>query len=496
MVATINHNFPMNAAIYIRKSREDKDKPSQRLNVQREQLPAHATQQGWAITIYDDGHASAARGKAENLPERSRLETDIRAGKINIILTIELSRLSRDESMQDYIGLLTLCADHHVKLATISRILDPAQHSDWMLLLMEGGFSSVEMKVLQARMKEGRDEAFRAGKFLGGGCPPPYRYDKAQGRPVIDADLLLKAQRVWKMAETNSARNLAIQLGMPLISTRRMLADDRLLFCQALRIDPITGDTIPCEWEACIDADQAERIRAARRKGHTEPRRHAGGLLSNLGIMICGYCGTTYRGFKGQTRNDGTWTDYYGCRGKETKGRCPKTSMIEQSIIDDRVIINITGTLDKMSELKAAWQSTQDNSTTDIVKHLNSEISTLETKRQRLTAAISEGVIDFADAKQQMAAIKNDLERVQKERISAKQKELHEPQWDLLEEIQEAFSHADQDEQREIIVAAIKAIRVFSTYITIEYLFPRSMDGSTIARVHLPTKDRVYKTQQ
>ena len=246
--------MPTTCAIYIRKSREEKDKPSQRLTVQRSQLPTHATAQGWAISIYDDGHASAAQGKTESLKERARLEADIRGGKINIILTIELSRLSRDDTMQDYIAWLTLCADHRVKLATMSRILDPAQHSDWMLLLMEGGFSSVEMKVLRGRMKEGRDQAFQSGKFLGGGCPPPYRLDKAQGRLVIDPEQLARTQQVWKLAETMSARQLAMHLNMPLISTRRMLADDRLLFCQALRMEPATGETIPCDWQPCLDA--------------------------------------------------------------------------------------------------------------------------------------------------------------------------------------------------------------------------------------------------
>lgn len=87
----------MNCAIYLRKSRKDKDKHAHRLIVQREQLPAYAIAQGWQPVIYDDGHASAARGKADDLKERARLEGDIRAGKINIILTIELSRLSRDD---------------------------------------------------------------------------------------------------------------------------------------------------------------------------------------------------------------------------------------------------------------------------------------------------------------------------------------------------------------------------------------------------------------
>ena len=477
-------------AIYIRKSREEKDKPAQRLTVQREQLPAYAITRGWSIEIYDDGHASAAQGKTEHLKERARLESDISAGKVNIILTIELSRLSRDDTMQDYIAWLTLCAKHRVKLATMSRTLDPSQHSDWMLLLMEGGFSSVEMKVLQGRMKQGRDQAYQTGKYMGGGCPPPYRYDKAQGKLVIDPDQLSQVKRVWELAETMSARKLAIHLNMPLISTRRMLADDRLLFCQALRHGD-DGELIACEWEPCIDAEQAERIRAARRKGYTGPRRHAGGLLSNLGIMVCGYCGTTYRGFKGQTRKDGTWTNYYGCRGKETKGLCPKTSMIEQSIIDDRVITNLIGTLDKISALKIAWESIQSSlSGTDRIKQLKDDQRKLEIKKTRLTMAISEGIIDFADAKPQMVAIKQSLEQLKAEQIRLLRDQTEEPAWDTLSAAGEIFNDIPPDEQREIFTLAIKQIRVFPKYLTIEYNFPRSSDGNTTTRVHLPTSTK------
>lgn len=217
----------MNCAIYIRKSRKDKSKPAHRLNVQRQQLPAYAKAQGWQPIVYDDGHASAARGKTEDLKQRSRLEADIRDGKINIILTIELSRLSRDDSMQDYTAWLHLCSQHQIKLATMSRTLDPAQHSDWMLLLMEGGFSSVEMKMLQARMKEGRAEAFRAGKYLSGNPPLPYVYDKQLGGLRIDQDQLKEAETILTMAETMSVHRIVKKTGKPEITIRRMISDDR-----------------------------------------------------------------------------------------------------------------------------------------------------------------------------------------------------------------------------------------------------------------------------
>ncbi len=39
-------------------------------------------------------------------------------------------RLSRDDSMHDYTAWLHLCSQKGVKLATMSRTLDPNQHSD------------------------------------------------------------------------------------------------------------------------------------------------------------------------------------------------------------------------------------------------------------------------------------------------------------------------------------------------------------------------------
>jgi hypothetical protein len=169
--------------------------------------------------------------------------------------------------------------------------------------------------------------------------------------------------------------------------------------------------------------------------------------------------------------------------------------MVEQSIIDERVAINLLGTLDRMTDLKIAWASAQDGTSIGSkTVQLIREQQQLEIKKQRLTAAITEGIIEFADAKQQMAAIKSALEMVQKEKDALIQAHVDEPEWDILEEAKGIFHEANDKEKREIITHAIKQIRVFPSYLTIEYLFPRAIDGSATARVHLPTKEGVYKT--
>lgn len=485
----------MKAAIYIRKSREDKDKPSHRLSVQREQLPAHAAAQGWEIEIYDDGHASAARGKVEDLKERGRLEADIRAGRIGVILTIELSRLSRDDSLQDYVAWLHLCAEHRVKLATMSRILDPSQHSDWMLLLMEGGFSSVEMRVLKGRMKEGYDHAYREGRFLGGTPPAPYVYDPREKRPVIDPDQLAHLKTIWKLAETHSAQAISVELSVPEVSVRRAISDKRLLVYQSLRVDPSTGEYIRCEWEPCMDAEQAARIRAGRRtrvKGND--RRPYAALLSNLQLLYCGYCGNTAKTWSdSKIRKDGSRRHYYGCQTKNVKNKCEKARLIPQTILHDRLIENLFNTLAQGDALKLFWQMEMDRENPGKeLEALAKRAQKERDKKARLVAAISEGVLEFTDAKLQMAGINQALEDIEAERRSLTVQAARAPDWTALELTREEFEDLHSDDQREFLQAIISKITIYENYAIVTYPFPRNADGDRTSRIKFPPKQDGY----
>jgi len=485
----------MNAAIYIRKSREEKDRPSHRLTVQREQLPAHATAQGWSYEIYDDGHASAARGKAESLKERGRLEADIRAGKIGVILTIELSRLSRDDSLQDYVAWLHLCAERRVKLATMSRILDPSQHSDWMLLLMEGGFSSVEMRVLKGRMKDGYDQAYREGRFLGGTPPPPYVYDPRAKKPVIDPEQLAKLQRLWAMAETMSAISIATELAMPEIAVRRAISDERLLWYQALRPDQSTGEYIVCEWEPCMTAEQASRVGAGRRtriKGVS--RRPYAALFSNLQLLHCGYCGGTAKTWQNsRVKKDGTRNDYYGCQTKNVKNKCAKARLIPQAVLHEKVLAHLFNTLADLDKIKEFWllQEEGGDSAKDL-EDLAKKEQRERAKKQRLVTAIGEGVLEFADAKAAIAKVNQVLEQISAERQALMAQSTEAPEWGALDLTREEFEDLPEDEQREVLQAAIDRITIYENYAVITYPFARTADGSREARIQFPPRQAGY----
>jgi len=99
-----------------------------------------------------------------------------------------------------------------------------------MLLLMEGGFSSVEKKILQSRMAEGRREAHLSGKYLSGRSPMPYTYDKMAGGLVIDQQQIEPFKTVIRLAENHTIRQIADKTKLPFSRIRRIVADDRLLF--------------------------------------------------------------------------------------------------------------------------------------------------------------------------------------------------------------------------------------------------------------------------
>lgn len=353
----------------------------------------------------------------------------------------------------------------------------------------------MEMQVLAIRMAEGRKQAFDEGKWLGGTPPPPYRYSKDLKKPVVDDELLVECREIWSLAETTSARGIAMQLGVPEIAVRRAISDDRLLMYQALRPCRETGELIGCDWEPVMDAEQAGRIKQARRsrKNYTT-RRYAAALLSNMQIAYCGYCDRTIKVWLNtKSRVDGHRIDYYGCQSKSQKGACPSSRMIKQHDLDSRVITNLIGTLECLDDLKAYWLAEHAQSEPrDAMTQLAEKESRLMSWRKNIIDSIAEGILTAVDAKQKLAEIKDGLNEVAVERsnIMSRASAAVAPDWGCLELSREEFDRLDFENKRSLIKAAVERIDVFENYAIITYKFPRRPSGDRTARIHLPPSAR------
>ena len=84
-----------NAGIYLRLSQEDeKQGQSESIGNQKDFITRYVIEQGWNIidTYIDDGYS----GLNFDRPDFKRMIADIESGRINLVITKDLSRLGRD----------------------------------------------------------------------------------------------------------------------------------------------------------------------------------------------------------------------------------------------------------------------------------------------------------------------------------------------------------------------------------------------------------------
>ena len=113
---------PLRCAIYTRKSTEEGlDQDFNSLDAQREAAEAYIHSQahaGWTALPdrYDDGGYS---GSSLERPALQHLLTDIRAGKIDCVLTHRVDRLSR--SLLDFARLMETFEQHQVAFVSVTQ---------------------------------------------------------------------------------------------------------------------------------------------------------------------------------------------------------------------------------------------------------------------------------------------------------------------------------------------------------------------------------------
>ena len=166
------------AALYLRLSREDGDRDiSQSIETQREQLLRYAAEQGFPVAgIYaDDGYT----GTNFNRPAFQRLIGDVEAGKIDIVLVKDLSRLGRDhigvgEYVERYFPM------HGVRFIALGDRIDTLYGVDklaaFLFVLNDFYPRDISDKVRSALMTRKL-----AGRFIGSFAP--YGYKKSSEAP-------------------------------------------------------------------------------------------------------------------------------------------------------------------------------------------------------------------------------------------------------------------------------------------------------------------------
>jgi len=111
----------LKAAIYVRVSTQQQTEKYS-LDAQKRILSDYCDRHGYEYEIYEDAGISGET--IEDRPAIKKLLADIPEDDYDIVLVIELERLSRSEELLDWLVIKKILRDNGVKLATSEQMLD------------------------------------------------------------------------------------------------------------------------------------------------------------------------------------------------------------------------------------------------------------------------------------------------------------------------------------------------------------------------------------
>jgi len=174
----------ISAAGYLRVSTDEQAEHGVSLPSQKSRIIAYCQSQGWHLhDLYiDDGYS----GKNLNRPAMQRLITDAKEQKIGAVIVIKLDRLSRRQ--KDVLYLLEdVFEPAGVGFKSVSEPFDTTTPFGKAAIGMMAVFAQLERETIVERVREGKKEAARQGRFMGGPIAQGYKYNHETKKLEIDA---------------------------------------------------------------------------------------------------------------------------------------------------------------------------------------------------------------------------------------------------------------------------------------------------------------------
>lgn len=187
-------------AIYIRLSKEDRDKgneESESIQNQRMILDAYAHNQGWQIYDHyiDEDWSGSDRGR----PEFHRMISDAEAGKFNIVLVKTQSRFARDSKyIEDYVHNLFM--EKGIRFVSVVDNIDTNQIGSKLNSRVHAIFDEEQLDLLSSNIRKSFEEKSKQGQFFG--SMPPYGYKKDpndKNHLVIDDEAAKVVRTIFEM---------------------------------------------------------------------------------------------------------------------------------------------------------------------------------------------------------------------------------------------------------------------------------------------------------
>ncbi len=174
------------AVVYLRQSTSQQVARNQESQKLQYAMIDRARKLGWqTIDVVDtDLGSSAAVGSARR-EGFERVMASVALGEVGIVLSREVSRLSRTD--RDWCRLLEVCQVFDTLIGDEDHIYELGNLDDQLVLGIKGTLSVVELKILRMRMLQGQEEKARRGELLKR-LPVGYQKGGASGKVTLDPD--------------------------------------------------------------------------------------------------------------------------------------------------------------------------------------------------------------------------------------------------------------------------------------------------------------------
>jgi site-specific DNA recombinase len=311
-------------ALYIRVSTEEQARiqdgslVSQRKRLEEFVEGQNRRQAGWGTVtgIYVDEGKSA---KDMNRPEFQRMLTDLRAGKINLILATELSRLSR--SIKDFCEVWELFKECGASFITLREHFDTTTAAGEMMVFNLINFAQFERKQTSERISANFKSRAERGLWNGGVLPLGYDRDPENpGKLRVNSKEARTVKLIFEtFLKTGNLRETCIKLNKMGLRTKEYVnrkgerqggnhftvqSLHHLLtnatFTGMREVGKRRGELtlVPAQWKPIIDksAFQTARKRLEKNRRCFKPDEWKTYSYPLTGIAVCGECGRRLNG--------------------------------------------------------------------------------------------------------------------------------------------------------------------------------------------------------
>lgn len=207
--------------IYCRLSRDDHNGTLESMSIanQRQVLVDYVTEKGWTLRdcYIDDGYT----GTNFDRPDFKRMIHDAEIGKIDCIITKDLSRLGRNYVEAGYYTE-EYFIEHDIRFIAINDGID-TMHDNNDIAAFHHVLNEFYPKQVSKKVRQVKKKSAEQGKFMG--SQAPYGYMKSPEDKhilIIDEDAAIVVRRLFnEFANGDSARMIADKLNSEGVSTPR-----------------------------------------------------------------------------------------------------------------------------------------------------------------------------------------------------------------------------------------------------------------------------------